>query len=878
MVAFHSAGVMSAEELLGFAALRGRAMTSRSQNGTGAMASFACDRKTLEDLIRDVDGYGVVANINSPLQTVLSGESAAVEQAMSFAAHRDIKTKRLPVANAFHSRFVTDAAEQLRNKANIPEVLKKNGVKLFSSIDGSEVRADTNLREHFARQVTAQVDFISLVENMKARCDLLLEVGPGRILTGLVQTITGPAGIPCFPVEAKASEWRSLNIFLGAYFAHGGDIQWPALYENRLVRQFIPAAERIFIDNPCERSFAWEEDPDLPGYTDYTLGHSVILPGNTLGLFSSQQEDFIRNLIRSEMKNNQDGHSPSPEQLTSGTIYPVAALPQDVREKASRKGGNKKKSPDILVELAAEATGFAPESIALDNRLLDNLNLDSIKAGQFVAKAVKLFGVEGKLDPTTMANSSLQEIYEAIAGVLPPEAANEQEPDLPLAEPGLLLELAAEITGFPVESISLEKRLLDDLNLDSIKAGQFVAKAAKLYEVEGKLDPTTMANSSIQEVFDMIVEHLPAADISSSKPSRHVSGNQQESFSLPAADVNDNWVRNFRINYVVHELTSPSSEAHIISRLGAGNKGVVIFSDDSEDELTRDIMAVLTGHNIRVESKKYEHINAMSREDLATFSTCIYLLPIQYGNEFFSAGQAKNMTQRLHRIGSFISGLKGDASETAHTVVQFGNGEVFNTCRDDNISLAAKGCAAFFSSMHLDNPDEKIRVLEFSSRITATNLLNRIADELATEEKFGIAGYDREDKRLVPMLEPADSQSFTARKIIRTSDDVILVTGGAKGITAECALSFARQTGVKLALVGRTPLLNNNQEIQEVLGRYRANNITYRYYACDISDETSVRDLVKRIEQDLGSVTGVVHGAAVNKPRRVEQASFASVL
>jgi len=265
LTAFHEAGAFDEKTLLCFAAIRGRAM-SASKDNAGTMASLGCSKETAERLLQRVRGYVVVANINSPMQTVISGESSSVEQAIQLAAAEDIQTRQLAVANAFHSQMVSKAAEYLRAEAPIPEKLAETSVSLFSSVNGQPVYSELNLREHFANQITAQVDFISLVKAITLECDLMVEVGPGRVLSGLANTITTASGPLCLPLESKPGCDRDLNTFLGSFFVHGGEVNWKALYENRLVRPFIPASQRIFIENPCERPFqvaAVEVSPHL---------------------------------------------------------------------------------------------------------------------------------------------------------------------------------------------------------------------------------------------------------------------------------------------------------------------------------------------------------------------------------------------------------------------------------------------------------------------------------------------------------------------------------------------------------------------------------------------------------------------------------------
>ncbi|MCA1481866.1 SDR family NAD(P)-dependent oxidoreductase, partial [Bradyrhizobium sp. NBAIM08] len=74
-----------------------------------------------------------------------------------------------------------------------------------------------------------------------------------------------------------------------------------------------------------------------------------------------------------------------------------------------------------------------------------------------------------------------------------------------------------------------------------------------------------------------------------------------------------------------------------------------------------------------------------------------------------------------------------------------------------------------------------------------------------------------------------------------TAADVLLVTGGGKGIACECTLSLARQTGARLLLMGRSQP-DRDTELAANLERIRAAGIQYRYLAADVTDAAAVRE------------------------------------
>jgi enediyne polyketide synthase len=429
LTAFHLAGLYDEDTLIALAAARGRAMAVAT-DCPGAMASLACSCAEAETIIDPLGDDVTVANINSPRQTVISGTETAVLAAIRLATERGVTVRRLTVSDAFHSPRVAAAAERFKADPSWPERPGPLTVRLHTGMTGRPVEPGIDLREHFAAQMIARVNFVDLVDQMRRECDVMIEVGPGGVLSGLVAEIVGPEGPACLPVAIRPNADRDLNVVLAHCFVHGIDLRWPALYGGRLVRPFVDPSERVFIDNPCERPFTEFEASDAApvieavaaGSLEPALLEATGVSRQELEGYLTRRQGFLADVVRADLRSLQGmpavpaAAPPSPTR-TAVEMVPVVATPITPRNDSEGL-------ESLLLDLAAQQTGFPRESITLDARLLDDLNLDSIKAAELVAGAAKQRGVAGRLDPSAMANASLAEVAAAIVAA----AAGQAEP------------------------------------------------------------------------------------------------------------------------------------------------------------------------------------------------------------------------------------------------------------------------------------------------------------------------------------------------------------------------------------------------------------------------------------------------------------------
>jgi enediyne polyketide synthase len=187
----------------------------------------------------------------------------------------------------------------------------------------------------------------------------------------------------------------------------------------------------------------------------------------------------------------------------------------------------------------------------------------------------------------------------------------------------------------------------------------------------------------------------------------------------------------------------------------------------------------------------------------------------------------------------------------------------------------APAAAAMVKTLHLENPHVLTRVLDFDNRLSTVVVAEHIIDELTCGELFQEAGYTMSGLRYAPLLAPVPRLMLDVVSPLLNESDVVVVTGGAKGITARCVAALAPGPGARWALVGSSPAPHpdddqGGEEINLTLAQFAAKGITARYYTCDVTRPGDVATCIATIERELGAITAIIHGAGLNVPHRLE--------
>jgi enediyne polyketide synthase len=149
----------------------------------------------------------------------------------------------------------------------------------------------------------------------------------------------------------------------------------------------------------------------------------------------------------------------------------------------------------------------------------------------------------------------------------------------------------------------------------------------------------------------------------------------------------------------------------------------------------------------------------------------------------------------------------------------------------------------------------------------------RVVAEVAATTGFAEVYYDQAGVRRIPLLRPLSTRPGSDP--VLAADDVLLVTGGGKGVTAECALALAVDSGARLALLGRSDPTEDGA-LAANLARMAGAGVTVRYARADVTDPAAVAAAVAELGRSLGPVTAVMHGAGRNEPASLTNLDMAA--
>ena len=175
--------------------IRGKLMQEAVPEGVGAMAAIiGLPAEEIEKTLKEISGIVEIANYNSYEQTVISGEKEAVEKAMEVLKEKGAK-KVVPLAVSVpaHSSLLRDKAKEFEKYLNeIP--IKDAQIPVVSNITATSIQSADEIRKELSQHFYSPVRWVQSVEFMANNgVDTFIEIGPKKVLTGLIKRIVKPA-------------------------------------------------------------------------------------------------------------------------------------------------------------------------------------------------------------------------------------------------------------------------------------------------------------------------------------------------------------------------------------------------------------------------------------------------------------------------------------------------------------------------------------------------------------------------------------------------------------------------------------------------------------------------------------------------------------
>jgi [acyl-carrier-protein] S-malonyltransferase len=192
---------------------RGRYMQEAVPAGEGAMAAIlGLPPAEVLEICKKAADHEVVspANLNSPEQTVISGNAAAVKRAVEIASQSGAKRAViLPVSAPFHCALMAPAQKRLEHDLRAANFTALK-IPLITNVDAEAITTGDEAREALIRQVTSPVRWLDSVHEMiESGVTIFVEVGPGKVLSGLMRQID--RSVRSLNVEDAASLQATIN-------------------------------------------------------------------------------------------------------------------------------------------------------------------------------------------------------------------------------------------------------------------------------------------------------------------------------------------------------------------------------------------------------------------------------------------------------------------------------------------------------------------------------------------------------------------------------------------------------------------------------------------------------------------------------------------
>ncbi len=942
-----AAGVFAFDDLVRLSEARGRFIVESADPEPGTMAAVRADRDRVAAILADRPGVWI-ANLNSPEQTIISGLERAVQEAVQEFTDAGVAARTIPVACAFHSPVVAGAAARLQEFL-ADMTLGAPAFPVYSNRTAAPYPATRQgIVRLLAEHLVHGVEFIRQVEAMfEAGARLFVEVGPGRVLSGLVDAILADRPHLALPTNLPGRPGMvSLLHCLGRLAAHGVGIDLDLLFRDRDLEPVSPARPAAGPDAPAT---AWLvnggrarplQGADAPPLQP--MDPSLLCPGAgqerpvqagpapPAGMAGADDQVLAR--YQQMMQTFLDTQA-GIMKAWLGAAGPSAASPAPPPAAAPGAGADTEPAPEAAVAgppagegapadapaagkdvaatlraIVSERTGYPPEMLGSDMDLEGELGIDSIKRVEILGALVRtLFPHDPEQAAAELGSCrTLGEIITTVQQIAdragdsagrdggPPDSG---EPDSGAQDMRqVLLAMVSERTGYPPEMLGLDMDLEGELGIDSIKRveilGAFAGRLPAEIREGGEILERMRGCRTLAGILACVGEAAGAGQMHSVSSGpllpRHLLT------TAPAAVQAEQKVKPPRDGWILVTDDGQGLAGALVDRIRQeGGRAAILALPPGTGPAGADPQSLL-------DALRREHGPVRGLVHLAPLAGAPALAELDLAAWEQRIGLETGSLFRLLQL------LAGDLRAGPDSVVLAATamGGCFAVEGSPAFLPSQGGVPGLLKTVAEEWPGVRVRCVDLDPALEADRLPEILATELLLDDQAVEVGWTGQG-RCLPALEARPLAGSGTMPL--DGDSVVLVTGGARGITAGVALELARQYRPTLVLVGSSPLppeqedsvtagledeagikaaliaaagsgggevslagieqryraLLREREMRANLAAMQATGARIVYRRADVRSREQFGGLLENLYAEFGRIDGVIHGAGI---------------
>ena len=862
--ALAASGRIEEKALLATARKRGELMAEAAASKEGAMIAVPSDAETVRSLIDPSDDV-VIANDNAPTEVVLAGSESAITNIMAKLKSEGLRSIRLPVASAFHSHIVADSCDPFHD--HLAELKWSDGGPEVYANKTADVYPKTPkaARRLLADQLASPVRFREMIEAMHSSgVTHFVEVGPGRILTKLVgRCLEGREHVAISLDDKKVEGLRAFWRGIGALAAEGVSMNLLALSEGYQVPEAPAEAKpfEIMITGfnhdrpyPPQNGAAGRAGPNPEEVAEPTSEARTVTP---------------------------EVSTPAPP-VTGDVDHSVAAEIHRATIEAHRRYQElMADSHRSFLDMAAVALGQASTEASVEGQAPTGAQLaqppQEAAAPPIPAPNVR----HSPMEETLSSSPAAQEpVVPAVA--TPVTAAVDVT--------ALALEVVSEKTGYPVEMLDLDMEMEAGLGIDSIKQVEILSELQERLPGIPEIAPDELASlRTLRDVAEKLAVATPGVPTSDSTATT--------STSVPE-------VTQERTALVVPNMViDPTEITAFVPRLVQDQRpgfGLSALTGDQRVEITDENPSLAEALSAGLSARGVSATVVERPSESACAVICLA------GLSDMPAGPvgALHVHQSAIEVAKVVA-QHPKAEERLFVTVQ-STGGCFGLDGSSGDHAWRGGLAGVVKTAAREWPGASLKAIDVADPERSADA---ILDELFLGGPALEVAYATDGTRSVVQVESLATDDSRGPALAPGS--VVVVSGGARGVTASSVAKLAEKWKVKLALLGRSKLaewpegvplttdatqitgalassakalgeqvdfsaiqkqarsLAGSAEVRMSLAELDARVIEAIYLSADVTSLEQVEVALDQIRETWGSVDGIVHGAGVLRDKSI---------